>query len=128
MTTVNLQTVDKQPDRIPFLPPTIVALPTKQGFELVREEEILYCKAEGNYTAIYFLGGRTLLISRKLKETTSSLADGWFLRIHQSYTVNLRYVAKYIRGLGGQLVLFEGKTLPISKKYKEEVLQQFKYV
>ncbi len=106
----------------------VVALPMKEGYRLVNQENILYCKAEGNYTLVFFANGNTMLISRKLKQTTASLEDIWFLRIHQSYLVNMRHAQLYLRKSGGQLVMTDGKKLPISKSFKEQVLQLFKIV
>ncbi len=110
------------------LPREVIALPMKEGFRLVKLEDIMYCKAEGNYTQIIFLDGGTMLISRKLKETSASLEGKLFQRIHQSYLVNMRHAKMYLRKSGGQLVMSDGIKLPISKSYKEEVLNLFKFV
>ena len=107
---------------------SIMAFPTKAGYELVDKEDIIYCKAEGNYTLVLFLKGQSLLISRKLKDTSASLEDNWFVRIHQSYLVNMRFARKYLRKSGGQLVMSDGAILPISKSFKEKVLDFFKIV
>ena len=111
-----------------ILPKEVIALPMKEGFRLVKLEDIMYCKAEGNYTQIIFLDGGTMLISRKLKETSASLEGKLFQRIHQSYLVNMRHAKMYLRKSGGQLIMSDGKKLPISKSYKEEVLNLFKFV
>ena len=128
MTSINSKLVIEQPSKQILLPKKMVALPIRDGYKLVQQEHILYCKAAGNYTKILFSTGGTLLISRKLKETTKSLENEWFLRIHQSYLVNMRYATKYIRKLGGQLMMIDGKQLPISKTHKEAVLNFFKFI
>lgn len=110
------------------LPKKVIALPMKEGFRLVKLEDILYCKAEGNYTQILFLNGETMLISRKLKETSASLQGGLFQRIHQSYLININHARMYLRKSGGQLIMSDGVKLPISKTYKEAVLNLFKFV
>jgi len=116
----------EQPTQIPTN--QVIALPMKEGYRLVNQENIVYCKAEGNYTLVFFLNGNTMLISRKLKQTAASLENTWFLRIHQSYLVNMRHAKLYLRKSGGQLVMVGGEKLPISKNYKEQVLQLFKIV
>lgn len=110
------------------LPQTLIALPIKEGYELVKEDSIIYCKAAGNYTEIYFLDGQKLLISRKLKVTSINLSSDWFIRIHQSYLVNLQYAQQYLRKGGGQLVMLNGAILPVSKNQKEQMLKLFNYV
>lgn len=106
----------------------VIALPTKEGFRLVKLSEILYCKAEGNYTRIFFIKGEKLLISRKLKETAASFAETYFQRIHQSYLVNMEEAHLYLKKSGGRLVMSDGTNLPISKSYKKQVLELFKFV
>jgi len=106
----------------------VVALPMKSGYKLVQQNQILYCKASGNYTEVFFENESSLLIARKLKETANSLANDWFLRIHQSYLVNMRFATQYLRKSGGQLMMSDGKQLPISKTHKAEVLGFFKFV
>lgn len=113
---------------IDYLPEKVVALPIKEGYQLVKENSILYCKAQGNYTLIFFLDGGKLLISRKLKETSTKLKNDWFLRIHQSYFVNLAYAVQYLRSGGGQLVMIDGAKLPISRNKKPYLLKLFTYV
>lgn len=110
------------------LPKKVVALPMKAGYKLVQQDQILYCKAAGNYTEVFFTNGSRLLISRKLKEMTDSLTNDWFLRIHQSYLVNMRFATQYLRKSGGQLIMTDGKQFPISKSHKAQVLGFFKFV
>ena len=126
MMAINLPSIRNQPNKI--INNQVIALPIKTGYRLVDQENILYCKAEGNYTLIVFVNGDTMLISRKLKQTAASLENSWFLRIHQSYLVNMRHAQWYLRKFGGQLVMKDGQNLPISKTYKKQVLQLFKIV
>lgn len=108
--------------------PKLVALPTRTGYQLVQQNQILYCKASGNYTEVFFTNGHTLLIARKLKETAESLTNNWFLRIHQSYLVNMRFATQYMRKSGGQLMMSDGQQFPISKNHKAKVFSFFKFV
>jgi len=126
MTTVTL----KKREKITAINKTnqIFALPMKTGYRLVNQENILYCRAEGNYTEVHFVNGKTMLISRKLKQVAASLEDDSFLRIHQSFLVNMRHAQFYLRKSGGQLVMVDGTTLPVSKSYKDQVLQLFKII
>ena len=111
-----------------ILPEVIVALPSQNGYELVFERTILYCKAAGNYTYIHLSDGRIILISKKLKDLSKCLEGAWFLRIHQSYLANIKHVSQYLRRKGGLLVMNDKSILPISRTKKEEVLSLFKIV
>ncbi len=128
MTSLNQKTFSASSNTEKGVGQKVVALPMKTGYKLVQQDQILYCKAAGNYTEIFFTNGSSLLISRKLKETANSLANDWFLRIHQSYLVNMRFATQYFRKSGGQLLMSDGQQFPISKNHKAQVLSFFKFV
>ena len=100
-----------------------LALPTLEGFIMINTEDILYCKSDGPYCTFFFTNNKNLLISKTLKEAEEALQDTDFCRIHNSYLVNMKYVQKYIRGEGGEVILSNGINLPVSRTRKQEFLQ-----
>jgi len=88
----------------------------------------LHYESEGPYCKFYFAGNKTLVTSRTLKETEEALQDADFCRIHNSYLVNMKFVERYIRGEGGEVVLTNGKKLAISRIKKQEFLQMFERI
>lgn len=103
--------------------PTRVALPTGEGMEIVRPEEIVKCEADSNYSTLFFVSGRKLVISRTLKEVEELFSNCGFLRVHQSHLVNLAFVRKYFKGDGGYLVLDDGSHLNVSRSRKDDLLK-----
>jgi len=99
--------------------PERIALPTSEGIELVLIEDILFIKAESNYTAFFLKNGKQLVLSKPLKHFQEKMPVS-FLRIHQSYVVNINHIKKYLRKDGGNLQV-GNHMLPISKSHKEEV-------
>ncbi len=89
----------------------------------VNFEDILYCKSSGSYTEVHFTTNGMELLSKKLKEIEAQ-TDASFFRVHNSYLVNLNYVKEYIKNDGSYLVLSNGKTIPISRAKKTELLQK----
>src|SRR6478736_6022346 len=75
-----------------------LALPTAEGLTFIKTNEVMYCKASGNYTEIFTSDGKKYLVSRPLKEYDDMLSNQTFFRIHHSYLVNLHCVKSYIRG------------------------------
>jgi two-component system LytT family response regulator len=82
----------------------------------------MYCKGEGPYCNFYFSNNKTLLISKTLKEAEVALQGGDFCRIHNSYLVNIIYIQKYIRGEGGEVILANGVSLPVSRTRKQDFM------
>lgn len=101
-----------------------ITLPQQDGFQILNVSEILYCKADDNYTEIY-LENKKILVSKTLKYFEEALAGFPFARIHKSYLVNVNEVVKYRKGKGGSVVISSGKELLVSASKKKELLAYF---
>jgi two-component system LytT family response regulator len=105
---------------------TKVAIPTAEGFELIPVEEIVYFEADDHYTRVFLKNKKKITACRTLKEMEEQLDDfASFLRVHNSYIVNLNEITRYIRGEGGYLVMSEGSTVNVSRSRKEALLNYF---
>jgi len=101
-----------------------ITLPQQDGFQVLNIADILYCKADDNYTEIY-LENKKLLVSKTLKYFEEALADYPFARIHKSYLVNVNEVIKYRKGKGGSVTVSNGKELLVSASKKRKLLSYF---
>ncbi|MDO6490311.1 MULTISPECIES: LytR/AlgR family response regulator transcription factor [unclassified Cellulophaga] len=101
-----------------------ITLPQQDGFQVLNVADILFCKADDNYTEIY-LENKKILVSKTLKYFEEAMADFPFARIHKSYLVNVNAIAKYKKGKGGSVVLHNGKELLVSASKKKELLSYF---
>jgi two-component system LytT family response regulator len=101
-----------------------VALPTMGGVEYVLINQIIYCEADDNYSSIHLEGVPPILISKTLKYLEDSLSDFFFMRVHQSFLVNLFKVVKFEKGQRGRIVMSDGATINLSKNKKEEFLSR----
>lgn len=78
-----------------------IAIPTVDGREFVAINQIIYCTANGGYTAFTLSQGRQLLSSKNLGEYEKILPKGnntyknRFFRIHHRHLINLSYIKKY---------------------------------
>ncbi len=99
-----------------------IALPTPEGLEFVRIDDIIYASADSNYSNIHLKDGNTILLAKTLKQVEALVEGRNFLRIHQSFLVNLAYIKKYIKGQGGTLVMEGGSSLPVSRSCKERLM------
>ena len=102
---------------------TKIALPMENKIVLVNQKEILFCESEGSYTHVFMEDGSKYLVSKNLKQIALLLSQHFFMRIHQSYIVNLHSIIEYYRGDGGEVVLKNGRNLPVSRSKKNELLQ-----
>lgn len=103
-----------------------IALSTSDGIHLFNINEIIRCAAEDNYTTFYLKNGKTILISKTLKEYEDMLSGHGFERIHQSHLINLDYLKSYIKKDGGYVIMADNSHLPISQRKKERLQDYLK--
>ena len=101
-----------------------ITLPQQDGFQVLNVADILYCKADDNYTEIY-LENKKILVSKTLKYFEEALSQFSFARIHKSFLVNVNEVVKYKKGKGGSVVVSNGKELLVSASKKKDLLAYF---
>ena len=101
-----------------------VLIHSAQGIEILDMEDIIYCEAASNYTYIYTTSQRKIIVSKTLADFENNLDPQHFIRTHKSYTVNINSVQRYSNVDGGDLVLKNGKTIPVARRKKEEVLRK----
>lgn len=100
-----------------------IALRSQYYWQIVHFDEIVYCKNEGNYTTFHLTDGKEVTVSKSIKEYESLLPKKSFLRTHQSYLVNLRFVRRVHKE--GYLVLNNETEVPMSSRKKDQVMSIF---
>lgn len=100
-----------------------VILPTLEGFEIVKMEDIIRLKGNGNFTDLYLTNGNKKMACRFLKHFSDILPFP-FIRVHKSHMVNLRFIKAYNKG--GYVTMEDGSEVEVSPTYKEEFLRNFK--
>lgn len=102
-----------------------IAVPYREGYELIEPQHILYCDAEGAYTRMHFTNeNRLLLISKSLGDIEDMLPAIQFQRIHHSTLVNIHCITHFIKTDGGYVQMTNGKRLMVSKTRKDALLNR----
>ena len=100
-----------------------VILPTLEGFEVVKMEEIVRLRGNGNFTDLYLNNGNKKMVCRFLKHFSEILPLP-FIRVHKSHIINVNCVKSYNKG--GIITLNDDTEIEVSSTYKEEFLKNFK--
>jgi two-component system LytT family response regulator len=100
-----------------------ISISTNDGMEFYEISHIIRIESSSNYSKIYLTDGRSLLISRLLKDFEEILSPYNFFRIHHSHLINLNHIKKYIRGDGGQVVMSNNEKVDVSRRKREEFLR-----
>jgi len=88
-------------------------------YEKIFFNQILYIEGMQNYITIYTEKGKyvTLLYLKNLEENLDSRS---FIRVHKSYIVSI----DKIEGIEGNEIFIKGNRIPMSRNYREEVIQR----
>ncbi|MFD2100623.1 LytR/AlgR family response regulator transcription factor [Flagellimonas iocasae] len=103
-----------------------ICLATTAGMEFIAIQDIILCKADGSYTCFVLKNKKTLLVSKHLKEYENLLADQQFMRVHNSFLINLNEVKKYIKSDGGYIIMSNNMNVSISPRKKDDLIEAMK--
>jgi two-component system LytT family response regulator len=96
-------------------------VPDITGFTCHRFEDVIYLKAQSNYTEV-FTRTKRILVSRTLKALNCQLPDTLFHRVHKSYVVNVGFIKSYIRTVDdSHLVLEDDTCIPVSRSKRAQI-------
>lgn len=103
--------------------PQKIILSTIEKIHVIEVGNIIRCESDNYYTKFFFADGKSLLVSKTLKENEEMLRDHNFIRPHKSHLVNLFYVKSFIKHDGGYIVLSDGSKVPVSRRKREKVVE-----
>ncbi|SEQ76340.1 LytR/AlgR family response regulator transcription factor [Pedobacter rhizosphaerae] len=103
-----------------------IVLHTLEYLQILQLKDIIYCQSDGGYTHFFLSEDRNIIISKPLKFYDELLPDKWFLRPHQSYLVNVRYVDKFLKS--GTILLKDKTEIPVSSRRKELIINQINQI
>ncbi|MFN8309734.1 MAG: LytTR family DNA-binding domain-containing protein [Chitinophagales bacterium] len=99
---------------------TRIALPSAGGVDFVEIGKMVVLRADNVYTHITTQDGKTLMVSKPIKEFEKLLPQEQFFRCHRSYIVNLNAVKTYNRSEGGSLVLSNETEIPLARDRRDD--------
>lgn len=113
---VLLDNLKQKPDKQQLI------LPTLQGFDVVRIEDILRLQADGNFTQVYLKDGTKKMVCRFLKHF-DDLLEVPFVRVHRSHIINIHFVKSYHKS--GTATLMDDTEIEVSTSFKDQFLKNF---
>ena len=99
-----------------------VILKTADTVYAIYEDDIIYCRSDGNYTTFYTQQLEKIVVSKPLKQIEEILSENVFIRCHQSYIVNKKHVLKYNKQ--GVLIVHLDFKVPVSSRRKDYALKR----
>lgn len=99
----------------------VICIKSYGDYRYIDSEDILYFEADNNSTDIHLNNGEMITAFKTLKHFESVLPHSQFLRIHNSYIINISQVSRIHTGNTVCYIKNSATKLPFSKSYKENV-------
>jgi two-component system LytT family response regulator len=93
------------------------------SISLVSVKDIVYCESDSNYTTVHLSGQQKIVVSSTLKEYEELLTDYGFFRVHKSFLINLRCIARFEKAEGGTVILENDTRIPVASRKRELFLE-----
>lgn len=87
----------------------------------IRLDDILYIQSDQNYCFIH-LKNKKFVVKISLTSLLNKLPKNKFVRTHQSYAVAIEWIDKL--NIGERTIVIEGISLPLSRNYRKDLLNE----
>lgn len=105
-------------------PNVLVSLPVGKEYKVMNARDIVYCKADVNYTEIISAGGEKVLVTKTLGTVEKILNYPFFFRCHKSYLVNLNHIDSYNR-IDGYIRMKNREVIYLANRRIEDFINLF---
>lgn len=99
----------------------VICVKSYGDYRYIDSDDVLYFEADNNSTDIHLNNGEMITAFKTLKHFETVLPQTQFLRIHNSYIINVNQVSRIHTGNTVCYIKNSTTKLPFSKSYKENV-------
>ncbi len=105
----------------------VIALPTSEGFSMMRVGDIIYVKSDGNYAKVYLTDRRMIHTNKNLTELERILPSKQFFRSHHQYLINKNEILSYHKAESA-LHLKCNEVIPVAARRKNALKTFLGYI
>ena len=103
-----------------LFPDNIIGIPTMEGFEFIKIEDIIRCEGFQRCTRIITIDRSDIISSYHVGVFRKRLSSRYFYSTHKSHLINLQHIRSYMKE--GTIKMSDGTCVPVSKRRKSEFL------
>jgi DNA-binding LytR/AlgR family response regulator len=93
------------------------------GKNNVLPSNVIFLKAEANYSEVFLINGKKILISKTLKELEGKFAPFGFFRAHKSFLINLEHVISFSSHRDRFITLTDNFKADLSRRKRNDFVQ-----
>lgn len=97
-----------------------IALYTNGEYQFVKIDDIISIQSDHKYCRV-FTNTAKLFVSKSIKEFEQILDPEQFVRVHREYIVNKEFIKLYNKEGNGEITLYNGQIILISRRRKQLV-------
>lgn len=98
-----------------------IVLKTAEDVIVVGVQDIIRMESDRNYTTVYMIDGKKILLSVTLGFYEEILLDLGFQRVHKSHLININHIYKFQKAEGGSVVMSDNSVVPVSRRQKNSL-------
>lgn len=107
------------------IPPNdLITIPTIEGLEFLKIEEIIRCEGLQKYTHVITTEKSDIISSYSIGQFCSMLESYGFFSSHKSHLINLRFIRKFLHE--GTVIMRDGSAVPVSRRRKATFIERVK--
>lgn len=99
-----------------------IAFKTQDSIEYIEPKNIIRVEGEGNYSTVFSLGRKKIVISKNLKQLEELLSHSFFIKTHKSHIINKNHIERFVKTEGGHFEMIDKSIVPLSRRKKELIL------
>lgn len=104
-----------------------ISIPTRSGYIFIENKDIVYFKADENYTEIILENGKRVISSKTIKRYEEKMNKDIFFRTHKSYIINVHnHMKELSRDNGNVVIMSNGHEIPVARRRMSDFLNSIK--
>lgn len=104
---------------------TKIVINTLDSVHVINIADIVYCESDKGYTTFYLANKEKVIASKILSKYEAVLPSAQFMRVHQSFLVNLEHILRYEKKDKNCLVTTNNYEIPVSHRLKAKLIEYF---
>ncbi len=107
--------------------PERITYKTQESIEYVKARDIIRIESDGNYSTVFRISGKKLVITKNMKQMEAQLGHPFFIKPHKSHLINSKFIVRYIKTDGGEFEMIDGSRVPLARRNKEAILKHLEF-
>ncbi|MFT5820135.1 MAG: two-component system LytT family response regulator [Crocinitomix sp.] len=107
--------------------PERITFKTQESIEYVDAEDIIRIESDGNYSSVFRVRDKKLVITKNMKQMEAMLGHSFFIKSHKSHLINAKHIVRFVKADGGHFEMIDGSKVPLSRRNRESILKKLEF-